>query len=220
MGKLWKLGGVYKFNGDKVVVSAINDDGTLVLNYAAGSGKTGFAGKVAGVKQPLALLPDGFLVAEADVEDGDEVVSLESYDSYVEIADPQVLVDEMVALSQELVDGWQRTIDNVDRIHNETTANLAKISGLTVDEYELWLDNPERASEPTWVGLEFNERDELVNARVVSKRGNLVTVQSNGLETLFVRYVGKRYMNCKVVKDVFIEEKVDLLDDVIRNLDY
>lgn len=220
MGKLWKLGGVYKFNGDKVVVSAINDDGTLVLNYAAGSGKTGFAGKVAGVKQPLALLPDGFLVAEADVEDGDEVVSLESYDSYVEIGDPQVLVDEMVALSQELVDGWQRTIDNVDRIHNETTANLAKISGLTVDEYEFWLDNPKRASEPTWVGLEFDENNVLRNARVVSQNGNLITVQSNGLETLFVRYIGDKYMNSKIVKDVFTEEKVDLLDDVIRNLDY
>lgn len=219
MGKGWKLGGVYRYNGVDVVVSAVNDDGTLVLNYASGSGRTGFAGKVAGVKQPIALLPEGFLVDEGDVEEVDGV-SLDSYNSFVEISDPKVIVDEMVVLSQQLVDGWRETIENVERIHVEGTARLAELSGLNVDEYELWLDNPERASEPTWVGLEFNERDELVDARVVSKRGNLVTVQSNGLETLFVRYVGKRYMNCKVVREVFAEKDLDGLDVVFDELDY
>ena len=218
MGKSWKLGGIYKYNGVSVIVSAINDDGTLVLNYASGSGKTGFAGRVAGVKQPIALLPEGFLVDEDDLDD--DSVSLDSYTNFVEISDPKVIVDEMVVLSQQLVDGWRETIENVERIHVEGTARLAELSGLNVDEYELWLDNPERGSEPTWVGLEFDEKDELVNARVVSKRGNLVTVQSNGLETLFVRYIGKRYMNCKVVREVFAEKDLDGLDVVFDELDY
>lgn len=224
MGKSWKLGGTYKYNGDKVIVSAINDDGTLVLNYAAGSGKTGFAGKVAGgatTKQPIALLPEGFLVDGNDVED--ESVSLGSYINYVEIDEdtgiPE-LMDNMVDLSQKLVDSWQHTIDNFEKNHAESTARLADISGLNVDEYELWLDNPERTKEPTWVGLEFDENDKIMNARVVSDRGNLITIQSNGLETIFTRYIGKRYMNSKVVKDVYSEKDLDSLDDMFKEVDY
>lgn len=218
MGRSWKLGGTYKYNGDKVIVSAINSDGTLVLNYAAGSGKTGFAGKIAGAKQPIALLPEGFLVPEEDVEE--DSLTFESYVNYSEVEDPAFIADKMVDLSQQLVDGWTNTINEVEKIHNETTARLADISGLNVDEYELWLDNPERTKEPTWVGLEFDENDKLSNARVVSERGNLITVQSNGLETMFTRYIGKRYMNSKLVKEVYSEKDLDSLDTIFKEMDY
>ena len=225
MSKGWRLGGTYKYNGDKVIVSAINDDGTLVLNYAAGSGKTGFAGKIASGfndKQPIALLPEGFLVDGDDVEEVDGV-SLDSYMNYTEVDEntsiPELL-DNMVMLSNKLVDSWQNTIDNFEKTHAESTARLADISGLTVDEYELWLDNPERTTEPTWVGLEFDENDKVMNARVVSDRGNLITVQSNGYETMLTRYIGKRYMNSKLVKDVYTEEDLDSLDSIFKEIDY
>ena len=220
MSKSWKLGGVYKYNGDKVVVSAINDDGTLVLNYASGSGKTGFAGKIASVKQPIALLSEGFLVDGEDVEEDNDSTSLDAYVNYVEIDDPQYLADEMVRLSQQIVDGWDKTITEVQRIHDEGTARLADISGLTVEEYEFWLDNPERSSEPTWVGLEFDENDKVMNARVVSDRGNLITVQSNGYETMVTRYIGKRYMNSRLVKEVYADKDLDKLDSIFKEIDY
>lgn len=225
MSRSWKLGGTYKFNGDKVVVSAINDDGTLVLNYASGSGKTGFAGKIAsglGDKQPIALLDYGFLVDENDVEEVDSV-SLESYKNYSEIDEntsiPELL-ENMVVLSNELVEGWQRTLDNFEKSAAESTARMADLHNLNVDEYELWLDNPERNNEATWVGLEFDEKDNVVDARVVSKLGNLITVQGNGLETLFVRYIGKKYMNSKVIKETFAEKDLDSLEVVFEEIDY
>ena len=41
-----KVGSVLKLNGKKVQVVSLNDDGTATLNYAAGSGSTGFYGKI------------------------------------------------------------------------------------------------------------------------------------------------------------------------------
>lgn len=225
MGSGWRLGGTYKYNGVKVVVSAINDDGTVVLNYASGSGRTGFAGKLASVKQPLALLPEGFLVDGEDLENVDEGgVSLDSYVNFVEVDDPMVGVrEDLERVSEGLrenVAGWDMAISEVNRIHDEGTARLAELSGLKVDEYEFWLDNPERSSEPTWVGLEFDADGELVDARVVSQRGNLVTVQSNGVETVVTRYIGKRYMNHVTLDRVFSESDLGELEQCVSEVDY
>lgn len=76
MGKSWKVGGTYTYNGRRVVVSAINDDGTITLNYAAGSGRTGFAGKLAGGRLPK-VTGERFIADENDVV-GDGV-TLEVY---------------------------------------------------------------------------------------------------------------------------------------------
>jgi hypothetical protein len=94
MAKGWKLGAVYEYNGNKVIVSAINSDGTLTLNYAAGSGKTGFAGKFAIPGAPNSNLTAGFNVPEADV-DGDGI-SLEDYNNSSDEFKPLVIGDVLV----------------------------------------------------------------------------------------------------------------------------
>jgi hypothetical protein len=92
MAKGWKLGAVYEYKGRKVVVSAINSDGTVTLNFAAGSGKTGFAGTIAnpGVKVNL---EKSFNVPEDEVEG--EGISLDEYnaaDEYKALTIGDVLV--------------------------------------------------------------------------------------------------------------------------------
>lgn len=93
MGKGWKLGKVYTYNGRKVIVSAINDDGTLVLNYAAGSGKTGFAGKISNPSLGKKFFGD-LLVDENDVEG--EGISLEEYEASQIVDAPMTVGDVIV----------------------------------------------------------------------------------------------------------------------------
>lgn len=82
MAKGWKLGGVYTYNGKKVVVSAINSDGTLTLNFAAGSGKTGFAGTIStGKKNSFEVNSGSFNVPEDEVEG--EGISLDAYNASI-----------------------------------------------------------------------------------------------------------------------------------------
>lgn len=83
MAKGWKLGHVYKYNGEKVVVAAINSDGTLTLNYAAGSGKTGYAGKIVDPSRLDEVKADSFTVPEVDVE-GDGALSYADYAKLVD----------------------------------------------------------------------------------------------------------------------------------------
>lgn len=78
LNKKWKLGGVYKYKGRRVVVTAINDDNTLTLNYAAGSGRRGFAGKVSLSGQKLEPVDGALFVADGSEVDGDGV-TLEVY---------------------------------------------------------------------------------------------------------------------------------------------
>lgn len=40
----YRVGKKIKYNGNKVIISSVNADGTATLNYAPGSGKIGFAG--------------------------------------------------------------------------------------------------------------------------------------------------------------------------------
>lgn len=215
MGKSWKLGGTYKYNGDKVVVSAINDDGTLVLNYAAGSGKTGFAGKVAGgatVKQPIALLPEGFLVDGNDVE---EATSLEAYNNYQEI-DLDEYAEAIETAGNKYADSLNKLATESQASFDAYTEKMAGHHNLTVDEYELWLDNPERTKENTWVDLEFDEDDNIRKARIVSVLGNLVTMSSEDETTIFTRYIGQKIINSKIVDKKFAESDITGLEDFIN----
>ena len=216
MGKSWKLGGTYKFNGDKVIVSAINSDGTLVLNYASGSGKTGFAGKVSsglGEKQPIALLDEGFLVDENDVE---ETTSLDSYNNYVEI-DFDSYAISIEEAGNKYADSLNKLAEDSQKSFDSYTEKMAKHHNLTVDEYELWLDNPERETENTWVDLEFDENDNIRNARIVSVLGNLVTMQTEDGFTVFTRYIGEKAINSKIVDQTYTEKDITGLEGFINN---
>lgn len=70
---------VFKFHGHDVIITAISDDGSLAtLHYAAGSGKTGYAGTVRLKKNNPA--PTEFEVQVVDeIFDDNEVVTLEQY---------------------------------------------------------------------------------------------------------------------------------------------
>jgi hypothetical protein len=76
MSKL-KVGAVVKFSGKKLIVASINNDGTATLNYAAGSGKTGFYGKV---RLSTGKTPDMWNPQVVDKSLGkDEVTTLDLY---------------------------------------------------------------------------------------------------------------------------------------------
>lgn len=118
MAKGWKLGHVYKYKGDKVVVTAINSDGTLTLNYAAGSGKTGYAGKFATGDAVKNVNADSFNVSEHDVE-GEGALS---YDDYVTASSETpvgVEVTEPLKLGDTLVTHNSRNVGKILRIDDK-----------------------------------------------------------------------------------------------------
>lgn len=78
-----KVGKKFKLNGDTVQVVSINADGTATLNYAAGSGRTGFAGKVALNVGSKTASTSGITELDSDeIEIDDAVVTLDSYNDY------------------------------------------------------------------------------------------------------------------------------------------
>ena len=74
MAKNYKIGQQLKINNAKVVVTAVDPKtGAATINYAAGSGKTGFAGTLQGT---------GNLKGKVSVEFDFETVDNNSYDDY------------------------------------------------------------------------------------------------------------------------------------------
>jgi hypothetical protein len=118
MAKGWKLGHVYKYNGEKVVVTAINSDGTLTLNHAAGSGKTGYAGKVANPDAVTTVNADSFNVPEADVE-GEGVNSYEDYLNASDNTPIGVEVEEALSVGDTLVTHNSRNVGKILRIDDK-----------------------------------------------------------------------------------------------------
>lgn len=118
MAKGWKLGHVYKYNGEKVVVTAINSDGTLTLNYAAGSGKTGFAGKVANPDAAVTVNADSFNVPETDVE-GEGISSYEEYLKAVDNPPVGVEVKTPLAIGDVLVTHNSHNVGRIVRIDDK-----------------------------------------------------------------------------------------------------
>jgi hypothetical protein len=115
-----KVGKKFKLNGDTVQVVSINPDGTATLNYAAGSGKTGFAGKVAlnvGSKSAAADAVDELDLDAIEVDDA--VVTLDAYNDF-EITNP---VEK----------------DSTDRMNAEEFAYFADHLGVDPDKY--WAEN-------------------------------------------------------------------------------
>jgi hypothetical protein len=104
-GKITK-GKVFKFHGQKVVISAISPDGThATLNYATGSGKTGYAGTVVlGKNSPVE--ENKHYVQVVDESFGDDVVTLEQYytpDS-VDGSEPEEILNSYISSKKPLTE--------------------------------------------------------------------------------------------------------------------
>lgn len=102
-----KVGKKFKLNGDTVQVVSINADGTATLNYAAGSGRTGFAGKVAlnvGSKSATASAVDTFDADDIEVDDA--IVTLDSYNDYDE--KPSVPAYDSAAFDSNVFNNYEK----------------------------------------------------------------------------------------------------------------
>jgi hypothetical protein len=94
-----KAGDITHRKGHKLVVASVNADGTLTLNYAAGSGKTGFFGKVPNpdvVKERVRMnKTKGVDIKEAfDDVDGD--LTLDEYMEYFK-SDEEIVIEHEAA---------------------------------------------------------------------------------------------------------------------------
>lgn len=78
----FKKGQKLTIKGEKLIVSSLNDDGTVTLNYASGSGKTGFAGKIVNPDSiKAATSPKAvFVESISPIEDSD-AITLDQYNS-------------------------------------------------------------------------------------------------------------------------------------------
>lgn len=94
MAKL-KVGQKLTINGEKVVVVSLNPDGTATLNYAAGSGKSGFRGKIVNFHN----------VKEATSAKAVFVESIETIDeggmSYEDYAKEETFEEEMARIDKK-----------------------------------------------------------------------------------------------------------------------
>jgi hypothetical protein len=88
----YKAGKTLNYKGEKVVITAVNADGTATIHYASGSGKTGFAGTLPSTatlnKTPVDLeetevtLPNGLALEEYFSEKDDKKFKyLDLYDN-------------------------------------------------------------------------------------------------------------------------------------------
>jgi hypothetical protein len=78
----YKKGDIVNYRGYKTVVTSINPDGTISVNYASGSGKTGFAGKIPSIKSQYSRTAFTNLIKEVEPSD-DGAVTLEFYEAFV-----------------------------------------------------------------------------------------------------------------------------------------
>lgn len=99
----FKKGQNVVINGEKLIVASINDDGTITLNYAKGSGKTGFRGKIVNpdtvqsAVKPKAMFVDSI----GSIDSVDDSVSLDYYNNSSSIS-PKVKTfkDRLDSLTQ------------------------------------------------------------------------------------------------------------------------
>jgi hypothetical protein len=87
----YKKGDIVNYRGVKTVVASLNADGTVTLNYAAGSGKTGFAGKVPAVKSEYSRTAFTNLIKETEAPAEDGIITLDFYNASIDRAEEATL---------------------------------------------------------------------------------------------------------------------------------
>lgn len=112
-------GSTLVFNGSKVIITAVNPDGTATLNYAPGSGKTGFAGtlpNIEAIKKPNK--------AELDLfeENNSELEATSSFDEYEEASSNGYIRGKIDVYLKYLV----KIEKGMKQAHNTTILNSFK----------------------------------------------------------------------------------------------
>jgi hypothetical protein len=116
MAKKYKVGQkLTNANGDKVVITSILPNGAATVNYAAGSGKTGYAGMItANLLTKYGLMPYSNLrVKEIEAEEmeyEDRNFSFEDYENYIK----EEQGNETAALERALLDARQLNLKQID----------------------------------------------------------------------------------------------------------
>lgn len=100
--------------GYKVIVTAVNNDGTVTLHYAEGSGKTGYAGKVSNRRLPEVHIGD----AEFEgLQDSSSAVTLDEYNTEEKVP----TIDFNLTSSEK--DFLTYTVNEYRRLAQERLAN-------------------------------------------------------------------------------------------------
>lgn len=117
MAKEYKVGQkLTNEKGEKVVITSILPNGAATLNYAAGSGKTGYAGVISGnMLTKYGFMPfSNFRIKEIEAGDltwEDTNFSYEDYENYVQEKDG----DEASALEQALLESRELNLKDIDQ---------------------------------------------------------------------------------------------------------
>ena len=129
MAKKLKVG--HKFtnaNGDKVVITSILPNGAATINYAAGSGKTGYAGMIPG--NMLTKFGTMFsskvqkeILEPEDLEWNNREFSYEEYESFTEEKPDE---DPTEILKTEVAKAQSKNLANVDEVINDELMPLTR----------------------------------------------------------------------------------------------
>lgn len=86
--KTYSKNDTINYKGYPCVVSAVNPNGTVTLNYAAGSGKKGYAGTIPAIKSDYSRASNiARIQSEMVNEDDGDVITLSAYNSMIDTID-------------------------------------------------------------------------------------------------------------------------------------
>jgi hypothetical protein len=86
--KFYKKNEQINYKGYNAFISALNPNGTATVHYAAGSGKSGYAGTIPAVKSDYARTSNvARIQSELISEDDGDIVTLAAYNSIIDIVD-------------------------------------------------------------------------------------------------------------------------------------
>ena len=126
-------------NGDKVVITSILPNGAATINYAAGSGKTGFAGMIPAnmlTKHGISFSSkvQKQLLDPADLEWENRSFSYEDYENFTEEHPEADLADVLTA---EVLKAQNKNLANVDEVINDELLPLTNFRENWVDTRHL-----------------------------------------------------------------------------------
>lgn len=139
---------------------------------------------------------------EIEVNDNLEETGILSFNAYLDLSDEKraeikSIVDEMHETASRMAESWQHTLDEVTRIHDETTVKLAQLRNMTVEEYQLWLANYDTAKDKgLWLQAEADSDDYITKAKWVTPIGETVEIETTNIggvyNTKFTRFIGDK----------------------------
>ena len=155
MAKNYKIGQQLKINNAKVVVTAVDPKtGAATINYAAGSGKTGFAGTLQGT---------GNLKGKVSVEFDFETLDNNSYDDYDSVSYKDY-ANEVTASS---------VISSAEKLKGK---KLTKEEAKAAETLGEWFEKGDKTIGVVQIGMQGNDYFyEVENGQVSFRHANGVT---------------------------------------------